>query len=519
MKKILGIGVLLGMVASGHALTFNDDCFTGTIDGIPATVNVGEPIQPIDNIEVLVEGANGPINYQTEIASTYWYFDESGPVFLSITHGENGNGSFIPEEPIVFNEAGEYTLYVLIAEYLNGCSPLDSTVINVVEQPVEVAIEGPGQVCLGSTYNYALSPSGCGEIESASWFGNNGSDIFDESALSTDITFNAIGEVTLTGTVSSLDVESCQNLSAELVVNVVDGPTLAAELLECEGPHILDAGEGESYQWYKDGLLIEGANSRQLEVAEAGVYSVTVINGDCEFEAETVVKECDIVNPDPTAECGDYGAIDNGDGTVTVYHANLEAFRGDIWNYMCFKGDNTNNANVADACFPSQLLDNGYYVSKRPGAAGDAFDIRFKIKTDHTQEPSNNANYLGGQYIISAFGQTVQPANESCQLIEPAPAPTPSDDCGEYGAIDNGDGTATFFHKDNGYRANWAYICKNGACYRPALEGNYYAYTFAGHAGEVMEYQFKVDIQENPGQYIRTESKVSILENGACPLD
>ncbi|UKM64228.1 gliding motility-associated C-terminal domain-containing protein [Flavobacteriaceae bacterium GSB9] len=52
-----------------------------------------------------------------------------------------------------------------------------------------------------------------------------------------------------------------------------------------EGPSVLSAVNGNSYQWYKDGGAIEGATQQMYEASESGNYSVTVDLGDCSTSA------------------------------------------------------------------------------------------------------------------------------------------------------------------------------------------------------------------------------------------
>jgi len=57
-----------------------------------------------------------------------------------------------------------------------------------------------------------------------------------------------------------------------------------------EGATVLSAINGDSYQWFKDGELIEGANSQTLETAESGAYSVNVNLGACSAESTLLLE-------------------------------------------------------------------------------------------------------------------------------------------------------------------------------------------------------------------------------------
>jgi trimeric autotransporter adhesin len=51
----------------------------------------------------------------------------------------------------------------------------------------------------------------------------------------------------------------------------------------------LTASGGVSYQWYKDGLAINGAIQNTLTIREAGIYSADIINGDCSAKTDNEV--------------------------------------------------------------------------------------------------------------------------------------------------------------------------------------------------------------------------------------
>tara|TARA_R100000935_G_scaffold8302_2_gene17336 strand:- start:31909 stop:33375 length:1467 start_codon:yes stop_codon:yes gene_type:complete len=49
-----------------------------------------------------------------------------------------------------------------------------------------------------------------------------------------------------------------------------------------EGPTTLSTMNGDSFTWTKDGTVIPGATGRTYQTSESGVYSVTVISGNCQ---------------------------------------------------------------------------------------------------------------------------------------------------------------------------------------------------------------------------------------------
>ena len=86
----------------------------------------------------------------------------------------------------------------------------------------------------------------------------------------------------------------------------------------------------------------------------------------------------------------------------------------------------------------------------------------------------------------------------------------------DYGATDNGDGTITLYHVDNGWSAGFSYLCKNAFC-APAQRANgMFTTVLDGAAGETFSYEFKV--QDNAtGQYIL--GPINVTVEGGEPVE
>jgi gliding motility-associated-like protein len=69
-----------------------------------------------------------------------------------------------------------------------------------------------------------------------------------------------------------------------------------------DGPTILTSGEGESYQWYLEGVEISGATSQTYSTNEPGLYSVIIDLGTCvanatiDLENTTFTSSIDVAN-------------------------------------------------------------------------------------------------------------------------------------------------------------------------------------------------------------------------------
>jgi gliding motility-associated-like protein len=57
-----------------------------------------------------------------------------------------------------------------------------------------------------------------------------------------------------------------------------------------EGATVLSAINGQSYQWFRDGQLINGATSQTLETNESGEYTVNVNLGECSADASITLE-------------------------------------------------------------------------------------------------------------------------------------------------------------------------------------------------------------------------------------
>jgi len=101
-----------------------------------------------------------------------------------------------------------------------------------------------------------------------------------------------------------------------------------------EGASIIlhaSSGNASAYQWYKDGVKIDGALSKDYTATAAGMYSVVAYNGDgCSSEISDAVKI--IVKPTdpPPANLPDTVV----DLAVTITSSNTHAAPGDSFTYV-----------------------------------------------------------------------------------------------------------------------------------------------------------------------------------------
>ncbi len=86
--------------------------------------------------------------------------------------------------------------------------------------------------------------------------------------------------------------EIASGMSSATINSSLGNPYCAAD-----GPTILSTTAGSDYQWFKDGVIIQGATSQELEVNELGVFSVNV-----EFQGCSASASIDLINTSFTAE-------------------------------------------------------------------------------------------------------------------------------------------------------------------------------------------------------------------------
>jgi PKD repeat protein len=191
------------------------------------------------------------------------------------------------------------TVYTVVGASNAGCESEQQITITVDENATpDVAITpATNEICEGESViisasgadTYAWSPGG-------SLNQTSGSQVI------------ATPSTTTTYTVVGLNV--CGDGQAQVTITVNSLPD--TPVIQQDGNTLFVDAQGNSVQWYKDGVLIPGANAETLEIDEQGFYSVTVTtNAGCEatssmFEANPVSVQDDElaglkIYPNPTA--------------------------------------------------------------------------------------------------------------------------------------------------------------------------------------------------------------------------
>ncbi len=82
-------------------------------------------------------------------------------------------------------------------------------------------------------------------------------------------------------------------------------------------------------------------------------------------------------------------------------------------------------------------------------------------------------------------------------------------DCGDYGVSYVDDNTIRIYHKDEGWSADWNYLCLDGFCLQGIKADGYFYKDFSATLGQTYTIEFKVQTAVQPGQYLAPEKEVT----------
>ncbi len=238
-------------------------------------------------------------------------------------------------QSIIVSDAGSY--YVIVFDE-NGCRGVSSpitVVINNNPTPV-ISADGPTTFCAGGSVTLTAS--------SASGY------LWSNGATTQSITVAASGNYSVTVT----DANGCSGVSAPVQVDVT--PPIAV-IVTASGPTEICEGEtvtltasapgATSYQWYQNGIAIQGATGPSITVSDFADFHVVVSNQfGCEANSQSILVK---VGEIPNAYAGLDEVICPGE-SVTLTATGGEYF---IWS----NGATTQSITVS----PEEATD--YYVS------------------------------------------------------------------------------------------------------------------------------------------------------------
>lgn len=113
------------------------------------------------------------------------------------------------------------------------------------------------------------------------------------------------------------------------------------------GATTLSTIQGDSYQWYKDGIAIPGSNAQTYVTSEAGVYAVTVDLGNCVANASIDLENTGFIS---NINLPAHNMLNDGGMLVATVTTNAENAEFEWYlNDVLISGQTANSYNVTQA--------------------------------------------------------------------------------------------------------------------------------------------------------------------------
>ncbi|MCP8900969.1 family 31 carbohydrate-binding protein [Gilvimarinus xylanilyticus] len=121
---------------------------------------------------------------------------------------------------------------------------------------------------------------------------------------------------------------------------------------------------------------------------------------------------------------------------------------------------------------------------------------------------------IGGSFNVN-WVEFTPVANDGGGDGEPIDPPA-GNDCGDFGIAYQDDTTMVLYHADEGWSADWKYLCLDSDCRSATLNNGYYTRAVSGQLGQSYSVEFKVQQTAAPGQFIAGPQTFTF--NNACTL-
>ena len=159
-----------------------------------------------------------------------------------------------------------------------------------------------GVFCSGGSYLLTIDNPGGPLNDSPLQYPNLTFNWFKETSSTTSI-FISSGESLSVEQAGTYFVEtnygSCTSNSFSNRVTIVESgnsnafeisSSLGNPFCAADGATVLSAINGENYQWFKDGELMDGETEQTVQISESGEYSVNVNLGDCSADSSIFIE-------------------------------------------------------------------------------------------------------------------------------------------------------------------------------------------------------------------------------------
>lgn len=231
-------------------VTETADVVVEVLDEIDGTVSPDQSICIGSEIELSVEADGAVGSWMEDATLTDW--DTANPT-ANPTETTTYTGTLTKSDgDCVIEETYEVTIEVL---------PVPS---------VESASALPENGCEDNVWSLE-GTTVSGDVASYQWTTADGSILGD--ANQANILIEDVGTYMVTG----ISADGCGSVESMVVVETLPGITSVDEY-EINGDNLIAPTGFASYQWYKDGAEIAGANTQEYEVDASGNYSVLVSN-------------------------------------------------------------------------------------------------------------------------------------------------------------------------------------------------------------------------------------------------
>ncbi len=364
------------VIMSNSGCVSNIDTATVTVYADP-TVTI-----TYDNGLTLCEGgvttltANPNHAYFTDF--TYQWYLHGQPI-----NGAN-NATYVVENLTASANAYDYTVEITVNNGTqNGCSAMAEPVyVTIVNDPTAYITvnEGVNAICEGGTVTFTVNVNdGVADTYNPytyAWYSNvagNG------VVLGTEASFTTSADDAANLYVYYVDVTSAYgcNVQASDTLRIVADPTvtiavkLGEDTVVCDGGHTtliatVEGGLGEaSYQWYKNGFAIAGANGNEyvteaLHVNETAAYTVSVSQTGIACTATSTQFNVAVYDAIEVALSAN-SEVNCVGGTVTLTATTTNGIPGDVLTYQWFRNGNPiNGANGAQYVTDENLVAGHY---------------------------------------------------------------------------------------------------------------------------------------------------------------
>ena len=330
------------------------------ISGISAGIAPVAEFSASGGASVCAEGQITFTNQSTNAPQDYlWTFEGGTPATSTAINPS-----------VIYNTPGIYSVRLNASNNIGSDEIIKNNYITVHPRPAIIATAEPSQICAGSTAN--LSATGANTY---TWFpvagltqGNTGANI--EAKPSNNITY----------TVNGVSSQGCIGTS-QVSVSIIPAPTPPSISFNIqEGALTTSNTDAISYQWYLNGVAIQGANSPTHTPLQNGIYYLEIMsdNGCIAKSSSINVLSTSILNALNDEKITLFPNPNDGRFTLKV-GKNASTYMVDVFNILGARmiAQRQIQNNDAENQFDFSYLPKGVYLIRISTPKGYAETIRF----------------------------------------------------------------------------------------------------------------------------------------------